>query len=165
MVVDMWAAQAISAAADLGIADVPKGGMTADELAAAVNADARRRRTQSSAQGIDQPWHFRAAPRRPLRPHPDGRPAASRRRGIGGGLGAMGGFARHREHWSHFTEAIRTGRAVVPALRGKPTFDYLADEPELGDIFNQAMTSGSELSRSHRSSPGTTSGPLAPLPP
>jgi Dimerisation domain len=44
MVVDMWAAQAITAAADLGIADAlargPQGGMSADELATAVNADA-----------------------------------------------------------------------------------------------------------------------------
>lgn len=41
MVADMWAAQAITAAADLGIADVlAKGPVSADELAAAVHADA-----------------------------------------------------------------------------------------------------------------------------
>ncbi len=34
----------------------------------------------------------------------------------------------------------------MPDLRGKPLFDYLADEPELAAIFNQAMTSVSELS-------------------
>jgi hypothetical protein len=56
------------------------------------------------------------------------------------------GSPEHREHWSHFTDAIRTGRAVIPELRGKPAFEYLAGEPELGEIFNQAMTSGSELS-------------------
>jgi hypothetical protein len=56
------------------------------------------------------------------------------------------GAAQHREHWSHLAEAVRTGRAVIPELRGKPVFEYLADEPELAEIFNHAMTSASELS-------------------
>jgi O-methyltransferase domain len=64
---------------------------------------------------------------------------------------SMAAFARflgspqHREHWSHLTDAVRTGRAVVPALRGKPFFEYLTDDPELAEIFNGAMTSTSEL--------------------
>src|SRR4051795_13605327 len=44
MVTNAWAAQAITAAAELGIADAlasgPPGGLSADELATAVNADA-----------------------------------------------------------------------------------------------------------------------------
>ena len=41
MAVEAWAAQAITAAADLGIADaLAKGPLSADELAAAVDADA-----------------------------------------------------------------------------------------------------------------------------
>jgi C-methyltransferase len=55
------------------------------------------------------------------------------------------GSPQHREHWSHLTDAIRTGRAVIPALRGKPAFEYLHEEPELAEIFNDAMTSSSEL--------------------
>jgi hypothetical protein len=55
------------------------------------------------------------------------------------------GSPEHREHWSHLTDAIRTGRAVIPELRGKSAFEYLADEPELGEIFNRAMTSVYEL--------------------
>jgi O-methyltransferase domain len=35
---------------------------------------------------------------------------------------------------------------VVPALRGKSFFDYLGDEPEFGQIFNDAMTGASGLS-------------------
>jgi hypothetical protein len=56
------------------------------------------------------------------------------------------GSPEHREHWSHFADAVRTGRAVIPELRGKPAFEYLADEPELAEIFNDAMTSASALS-------------------
>ena len=42
-------------------------------------------------------------------------------------------------------ESVRTGKAIVPVLRGKGGFDYLAEDPELAEIFNQAMTSFSEL--------------------
>ncbi len=57
------------------------------------------------------------------------------------------GSRQHREHWSLLTEAIKTGNTVVPALRGKDFFDYLSDEPEFGQIFNDAMTglSGSAI--------------------
>jgi hypothetical protein len=40
---------------------------------------------------------------------------------------------------------VKTGSATVPALRGKPLFDYLADEPALADTFNVAMTGVSEF--------------------
>ncbi len=57
------------------------------------------------------------------------------------------GSRHHREHWSLLTDAIKTGNTVVPALRGKGFFDYLGDEPEFGQIFNDAMTglSGSAI--------------------
>jgi hypothetical protein len=144
MITNAWAAQAITAAADLGIADaLANGPLSGDELASAVNADAdtlSRLLRALITRGI-------------FRQHPDGRynltPLANTLRS--NAEVSLAAFARwvgspqHREHWSHLTDAIRTGRAVVPALRGKPIFDYLADEPELAEIFNRAMTSVSEL--------------------
>jgi hypothetical protein len=47
----------------------------------------------------------------------------------------------HREHWSLLTDAIRSGRSVVPRLRGMAFFDFLGAEPEFGQVFNDAMTS------------------------
>ena len=64
---------------------------------------------------------------------------------------SMAAFARFvgspqdREHWSHCIEAIRTGETDVPKLRGKEAFDYAASEPELNEVFNQAMTNFTEL--------------------
>ena len=55
------------------------------------------------------------------------------------------GSPQDREHWSHCVDAVRTGMAVVPKLRGKQGFDYVASEPEMSEIFNQAMTNFSEL--------------------
>jgi hypothetical protein len=145
MITNAWAAQAITAAADLGIADaLAKGPLSADELAAAVdtNADTLSRLLRALiSRGI-------------FRQRRDGRydltPLADTLRSDAevsvAPLARFVGSPQHREHWSHLTNAIRTARAVVPELRGKPAFfEYLADEPELADIFNRAMTSSSEL--------------------
>jgi SAM-dependent methyltransferase len=61
------------------------------------------------------------------------------------GMARWVGSPQHREHWSHLTDAIRTGNPVLPELRGKPAFEYLADQAELGGIFNSAMTNVSEF--------------------
>ncbi len=144
MITNAWAAQAITAVADLGIADaLAKGPLPVDELASAVDADAdavSRLLRALTSRGL-------------FRLRRDGRYELT---SLGNCLRSdaevsLRGFARflgapqHREHWSHLTDVIRTGRPVVPELRGKPFFEYLADEPEFAEIFNAAMTNGSEL--------------------
>jgi hypothetical protein len=145
LITGAWTAQAITAAADLGVADaLAKAPLSVDELAAAVDADpdtlGRLLRALIS-RGI-------------FRRRRDGRyeltPLADTLRSDAdvsiGGLARWLGSPEHREHWSHVADAVRTGRAVIPELRGKPAFEYLADEPQLAEIFNHAMTSVSELS-------------------
>jgi hypothetical protein len=144
LIMGAWTAQAITVAADLGVADaLAKRPLSAGELAAAVDADpdalSRLLRALIS-RGI-------------FRQHCDGRyeltPLADTLRSNAdvsiAGLARWLGSPEHREHWSHFADAVRTGRAVIPELRGKPAFEYLADEPQLAEIFNRAMTSVSEL--------------------
>jgi hypothetical protein len=145
MVVETWAAQAITAAAELGIADeLAKGPLSAEDLATAVKADPealRRLLRALISRGI---FRQRRDGRYDLTPLADTlrRDAEVSMVGWARWLGSP----QHREHWSHLIDAIRTGRSVIPELRGKPAFDYLASEPELGEIFNQAMTSASHLS-------------------
>jgi hypothetical protein len=55
------------------------------------------------------------------------------------------GSAQEREHWSHLVDAVRTGESVVPKLRGMEAFDYVSTQPELNEVFNQAMTNFSEM--------------------
>jgi hypothetical protein len=145
LITGAWTAQAIATAADLGIADaLAKRPLSVDELAAVVNADPDalgRLLRALITRGI-------------FRQHRDGRygltPLADTLRSDADmSMAAMArwmGSPEHREHWSHFADAVRTGRAVIPELRGKPAFEYLADEPALAEIFNQAMTSASVLS-------------------
>jgi DNA-binding transcriptional ArsR family regulator len=144
MITNAWAAQAITAAADLGIADaLAKGPLPIDELASAVNADADavgRLLRALASRGL---FRLRRDGSYELTPLGDclRKDAEVSLRGLARFVGAP----QHREHWSHLTEAIRTGRPAVPELRGKPMFEYLADEPEFAEIFNDAMTSVSEL--------------------
>lgn len=144
LISNAWAAQAITAAADLGIADaLAKKPLSATELAEAVDAEA-------DAVGRLMRALVGCGVFRQLR---DGRYALNP---IGATLrtdsevslrsaARFVGAPQHREHWSHLTTAIRTDRAVVAELRGKPIFEYLAEEKDYDEVFNEAMTSASTL--------------------
>jgi DNA-binding transcriptional ArsR family regulator len=139
-----WMSQAIAVAAELGIADaLANGPLSIDELACRVDADPdalRRLLRALISRGI-------------FRQRRDGRyelnPLADTLRSDApisvAGAARFIGSRQAREHWSHLVESVKTGKAIVPVLRGKGGFDYLAEEPELAEIFNQAMTSFSEL--------------------
>lgn len=44
------------------------------------------------------------------------------------------------EPWGHILHSIRTGETAFEHVHGKGYFDYLRDNPELGELFNEAMT-------------------------
>ncbi len=140
-----WVSQGITAAADLGVADALAGGpLSIDELAGRVGADAdalSRLLRALISRGI---FTQRADGRYELNPMAD-----LLRSDAPVSMAAMARFVgarQHREHWSLLTEAIRSGRSGVPALRGKSFFDFMGDDPGFGQIFNDAMTSLSGVS-------------------
>ncbi|MCV7287952.1 hydroxyneurosporene methyltransferase [Mycolicibacterium wolinskyi] len=144
LILSAWVAQGITVAAELGVADALAGGpLRPDELARRVGADADaldRLMRALVSEGV-------------FRRTRDGRYALnaladSLRKDAPVSIAGMARFVgspQHREHWSHLGDAVRTGEAVIPKLRGKEAFDYIGSEPELGAIFNDAMTSISEL--------------------
>ncbi|EFG79131.1 O-methyltransferase [Mycobacterium parascrofulaceum ATCC BAA-614] len=144
LILNAWVAQAIAAAADLGVADaLADGPLSGEALAERVGADADALgRLMRALIGIGV-----------FRRGSDGRyaltPVAATLRTDApvsmAGMARWVGSAQHREHWSHLSDAIRTGNPVVPKLRGKPIFEYLADEGELARVFDSAMTNVSEF--------------------
>jgi hypothetical protein len=145
MLMDAWVAQAITAAADLGIADaLADGPLSAADLAGAVDADPdalHRLMRALISRGI---FRQRRDGRYDLTPL-----AQPLRRDAEISLAAWARWAgspQLRERWSHLSEGIRAGRCTAAEMRGQNMFDYLAGEPELHEIFNQAMTNVSELS-------------------
>ncbi|QNI09325.1 hydroxyneurosporene methyltransferase [Mycobacterium kubicae] len=140
MLIGAWVAQTITAIADLGVADaLASGPLSIEDLADKVDADAdalRRALRAVMSKGI-------------FAQRDDGRyeltPMAELLRSDASvsmtALARFVGARQEREHWSTLTEAIRTGTSRVGALRGKPFFDYLSEDPEYSQIFNDAMTS------------------------
>ncbi len=144
MIVATWTSQAITVAAQLGVADaLANGPLPIDELAARVGADAdalRRLLRALIGKGI-------------FRHRRDGRYelnslAFTLRSDAPVSMtwaAQFYGSREQRERWTLLVDSVRTGNAVVPALRGKESFDYFAEQPELAELFNQTMTSISEL--------------------
>jgi hypothetical protein len=139
-----WMAQTITVAADLRIADAladrPLG---LDELASRVECDPDalgRLLRALIGRGIFKQLCDGRYDLTPL--------AQTLRWDVPGSMAALAcfiGSPQDREHWSHCVDAVRTGESVVPKLRGMDSFDWAASEPELQEIFNQAMTNFSEL--------------------
>jgi C-methyltransferase len=144
MIIAAWTSQAITAAAQLGVADaLGNGPLPIDELAARVGADTDalgRLLRALISRGIFRHRH-------------DGRYELN---SLAGTLRSDApvsmswaarfyGSREQRERWTLLADSIRTGNAVVPALRGKESFDYFAEQPELAELFNQTMTSVSAM--------------------
>ena len=144
MIVATWMSQAITVAAQLGVADaLTDGPLPIEELAARVGADAdalRRLLRALISKGI-------------FRRRRDGRYELN---SLAGTLRSDApismtwaaqfyGSGEQRERWTLLVDSIRTGSSVVPTLRGKESFEYFAGKPELAALFNQTMTSVSEL--------------------
>lgn len=144
MILSAWVAQGITAAAQLGVADVlADGPLHPEELGRRVGADPDALNRLMRALVSEGVFRRTRDGRYALNPLGDtlrkDAPVSI------AGMAKFVGSTQHREHWSHLGEAVRTGEAVIPKLRGKGAFDYLGSEPELGAIFNDAMTSVSEL--------------------
>lgn len=144
MIVATWTSQAITVAAQLGVADaLADGPLPIEQLAARVGADADalgRLLRALIGKGI-------------FRHRRDGRYELN---SLAGTLRSDApismtwaaqfyGSAEQRERWTLLVDSIRTGSSVVPALRGKTSFDYFDRYPELAKLFNRTMTSVSEL--------------------
>lgn len=145
MITASWLTQAVYAAAKLGIADeLAAGPLTADDLA---------RRVDANEDGLRRLLRLLSS-RSILAHRRDGRyqltaigetlrtdaPVSMR------AFALMVGCPEHWEHWGMLTRSVTTGAESVTELRGMGVFDYMETNKELAAVFNDAMTSVSELS-------------------
>ncbi|OBB08117.1 hydroxyneurosporene methyltransferase [Mycobacteriaceae bacterium 1482268.1] len=144
IITSAWVAQSVAVAADLRIADaLAEEPLPIDDLASKVGAepDALSRLLRALiGRGIFKRLGDGRYALTPL--------ADALRWNVSNSMAALAcfiGSPQDREHWSHCVDAIRTGQSVLPMLHGIDGFTWLASEPELSDLFNQAMTNFSEL--------------------
>jgi O-methyltransferase domain/Dimerisation domain len=144
MIIATWTSQAITVAAQLGVADaLAAGPLTIDELAARVDADTdalRRLLRALIGRGVfrqrrDGRFELNSLADTLRSDAPISMKPAAR----------FYGSQEQRERWTLLVDSVKTGTSVVPALRGKSSFEYFADNPELSELFNQTMTSVSNM--------------------
>jgi hypothetical protein len=138
--------QAIEAAARLGIADaLAAGPLPPDELASRIGADpdaVNRLLRALVSRGVFRRRRDGAYALNALADTLRSDAPVSM-----AGAAMWYGSTQHREHWSMLAESVKTGKAIIPVLRGKGAFEYLSDNVQLGQVFNDAMTSISELAK------------------
>ncbi|MEO6792605.1 MAG: methyltransferase [Mycobacterium sp.] len=139
-----WLTQALYAAVRVGIPDALKSGpLTAEEVAHRVGTD----------PGATYRLMRALASHRVLKLRRDGRFSLTR---TGRSLVsddpasvapmiAFIGNPAHREHWSNLEHCVRTGETAVDKVRGMPFFEYLGTDPDLAQVFNNAMTGASAI--------------------
>ncbi|MET8829869.1 methyltransferase [Streptomyces sp. NPDC004610] len=138
-----WAAQAVSATAELGVADaLADGPRPVDEIATATGSHAPSlyRLLRAGADiGLFTEHDDRVFDLTDLGAtlRTDS-PTSLRDFAIWTGLPA------ERHSWAGLTDAVRTGRTAFPEVLGTPVWDYMHDHPEVLGVFDRAMT---ELSR------------------
>lgn len=136
--------QAISASAQLGIADaLAAGPLTKEELAGRIGADpdsvARLMRLLISRGVFRRRRDGRFALNALAETLRTDSPVSTR------GAALLFGSPQHRANWTRLADAVRTGEPNPPKVFGKDFFDYLRDDPEFAEIFNSAMTSTSSV--------------------
>ncbi|MBV9388849.1 MAG: hypothetical protein JOZ78_20695 [Chroococcidiopsidaceae cyanobacterium CP_BM_ER_R8_30] len=134
-----WITQLIYAAAKLGIADLLKDGpKSCEEIAAATGTKAkpvyRVLRTLAGA-GVfaeTEPGYFTLTPL-----------AASLQSSVSGSMRAMAVFFGEEQYqaWGEILYSLRTGKSSFEHMYGVPMFKYFVDNPEPGEIYEEAMTS------------------------
>lgn len=144
MIIATWVSQAITVAAELGVADALAGGpLTIDELSAKVGADSNalgRLLRALIGRGV---FRHRRDGRYEL--NSLARTLCSDAEVSMTWAAQFYGSREQRERWTLLADSIRTGQSVVPALHGKESFDYFAEDPRHADLFNRTMASISQL--------------------
>jgi C-methyltransferase len=144
MIIATWVSQAITVAAELGVADALAGGpLTIDELSAKVGADSDalgRLLRALIGRGV---FRHRRDGRYEL--NSLARTLCSDAEVSMTWAAQFYGSREQRERWTLLADSIRTGQSVVPALHGKESFDYFTEDPRHADLFNRTMASISQL--------------------
>src|SRR5712691_4909452 len=138
------ASQVIHAAAALGLADLlGDESRTSDELAAATEADPRtlyRLLRALAALGV-----FREEAGQRFTLTELGLPLRTDAPDSVAGWAVLIGRPYYRDAWSHLVESVRAGENAFRLAYGMSVWEYRAQHPEEGTIFDAAMASSSRL--------------------
>jgi O-methyltransferase domain/Dimerisation domain len=135
-----WITQSIAVAAELGLADhLAHGPATAEWLATAIGADAQALRRLLRALAMIGVLEEQAGGTFGLSSI-----GTFLRGDVPGSLRALARMRGSEWQWRSWRElghSVRTGETALDHVYGKPLFEYFADSPADGAVFNEAMIS------------------------
>jgi O-methyltransferase len=139
-----WVAQGVYTVTKLGIIEALRDGpQTADAIAQSVGADpdaVYRVMRMLASRGV-----FTSKGNRRFALAPMGKALLADAPVSMRGYALFVGDPLHWEHWGQLSASVRTGKCAIEEVRGKPTFEWLEDVPELAAVFNDGMTSVSKM--------------------
>ncbi|MFE1321132.1 methyltransferase [Kitasatospora phosalacinea] len=137
-----WTSQAVSAAAELGVADVlAEGPRTATEIAAAVGAHGPtlyRLLRATSDLGLFEEREGQVFALTPV--------GEALRADVPGSMrnfAVWTGLPAERDTWTDLVRSVRTGEPAFERVHGQSVWDHLRDRPEAFQVFDRAMTEAS----------------------
>lgn len=137
-----WMSAAVSAVADLGVADVLSGGpRSVDEIATAVHAypDALYRLLRASADiGL-----FSELDDRRFELTEVGAALRTDAPGSMRNFATWVGMPADRHTWSDLAKSVQTGQSAFAGAHGQPIWEYMRARPEVAHVFDNAMTEAS----------------------
>lgn len=138
-----WVAAAVYVAAELGVADHLKDGpKSIDDLAhrAKANRDALRRVLRMLAsRGV-----FRETRDGKFAVTPLGEALQSDSPTSIRGMARFQG-GEHWNNWGRLLDSVKTGEVAVKVRTGKDAWTFMAEHPDVGAVFNEAMTNISNM--------------------
>ena len=139
-----WVAQGVYAATKLGIIEALRDGpRSADDIAESIGADpdaVYRLMRMLASRGL-----FTSKGNRRFALAPMGEALRADAPDSMRGYALFVGDPLHWEHWGQLSESVRSGKCAIEQVRGKPTFEWFEDVPELAAVFNDGMTSISKM--------------------
>jgi len=139
MLAGKWVSRALSAAADLALADHLKDGpRTTAELAAACGA--REREVYRLLRALASVGVFEERAPRQFALTPLAEPLRSDTPDSIRNMARFMAIPMTWRAWEPLTDSIRTGKTGMSQIGVPNPFDYLRDHPEESEIFNAAMT-------------------------
>ncbi|MGH7770163.1 MAG: methyltransferase [Candidatus Binatia bacterium] len=140
IVAGKWAAQAVAAAAELGIADLLKdGARTSAEIAA---------KTGVSEDGVYRLLRALAGMKLLIESGKHSFALTDLGKYLQSGVpGSVSGYARFLGHdmtwrpWGHLADSVKSGKAAFDRVFGKAVFEHVAADPEAAATMNEGMTS------------------------
>jgi SAM-dependent methyltransferase len=146
LVTGTWISQAVSVAADLGVADhLVDGPRAVEDIAKAVGADVQS--LYRLLRALADLEIFQEMGERQFASTPLGDLLRSDAPGSLRGIAIMVGRPFHRQAWTGLLDGVRTGDSAFERVHGRPAFEYFEDHPEDGRALNDGMTavSGAQI--------------------